>query len=211
VFVELRYAIEVDQEFMTVRQNADADQLEARLDSEDQQHGWPAWLLSVVLHATLLIACSLIVPAAARLPPGEPERTVGIALVPHSAAEEAGEAGGGSAWSDAQAAEPASQGSADASRDFLEKLPSLDSFSPQFASSLPQTGSSGAGVGLPNAAGLRACLTPRHSMALEKTVAAEDCRDKDGRRSLVPRAREANSCTCSTDRRACADSRVVHS
>jgi hypothetical protein len=151
--VELRYAIEVDQEFMTVRQNADADQIEARLDSEDQQHGWPAWLLSVVLHATLLIACSLIVPAAARLPPGEPERTVGIALVPHSAAEEAGEAGGGSAWSDAQAAEPASQGSADASRDFLENLPSLDSFSPQFASSLPQTGSSGAGVGLPNAAG----------------------------------------------------------
>lgn len=41
----------------------------------------PAWLLSVVLHATLLIAIGLLAPATARPAPGDPPRAVGIALV----------------------------------------------------------------------------------------------------------------------------------
>ncbi|MGE0755802.1 MAG: hypothetical protein AB7F89_20475 [Pirellulaceae bacterium] len=121
---------------------------------------WPAWLLSVVLHATVLIACGLLAPVIAQPPPGEPDRSVGIALVARESGDESGDRQDHTALAESVSGQSTVPSGAVAEQKVISQLPSVDSFTGQLAASLPQAVTAGqanaAGVGLPNASGFTA-------------------------------------------------------
>lgn len=107
----------------------------------------PAWLLSVVLHATLFIAIGLLAPVTSRPSPGEAPRAVGIALVANASSAtpeyfSAGEAGSpASGTVDAETAEANSQ--------TVTPLPDPGQFSAAGTIQLPTaTGGGAAAAGL---------------------------------------------------------------
>jgi hypothetical protein len=127
---------------------------------------WPAWLLSVSLHATLLMACGLFAPRSVQ-PAGEPHRTVGIALVRRSESNSDGGRNGHSAAAPRNSGRATEASTATADRAFLDKLPVLDELARDAAAAaLPRTegATRGAGaeldeLGLPNAAGFATGLS----------------------------------------------------
>lgn len=130
----------------------------ARTDFEwERGQGLPAWLLSVVLHATIFMAFGLLAPVTPSHPPGDPERVVGIALVRRTSTNESQyftEANAGSS--------AATSANSEASRSASPTVPgvsSLQSFSASSGIQLPVPGSGAAAaggnsIGIPNAAGL---------------------------------------------------------
>jgi hypothetical protein len=104
--------------------------------------------------------CGLFAPLAAE-PAGEPERSVGIALVRRSAGESQSDQRETTA-AVASAGQPSAEQSA-LDREFLSRLPSLDEVPRDIAAALPHSGgaTSGAGaeIGLPNAAGFATGLS----------------------------------------------------
>lgn len=115
-----------------------------------RQHGWSAWMLSVVMHATVLIACGLLAPVAAENAPGETQRAVGIALVTRTNTDAVEYFSGEQPQN-----QVVTHSGATTEESFEQKLPSLAEFSQDLAAALPQAeaslGSAGSGLALPNA------------------------------------------------------------
>jgi hypothetical protein len=73
---------------VTVEAMSGPSETEARVGLEIRHSsGLPAWLMSVMLHATLFIAIGLMAPGLRNPPASETERVVGIALVERTSAD----------------------------------------------------------------------------------------------------------------------------
>jgi hypothetical protein len=111
--------------------------------------GLPAWLLSVILHATVFIAFGLMAPVSRGPAPGEPEQVVGIAIVTRTPANTTGYL----TESDVAGSPGASSAMANSVPEV--GLPSLENFNVATGIRLPKAGNgrsaAGESIGISNA------------------------------------------------------------